>query len=246
MGQGVNVILVVPFFGDLPLLASEVEALVNTLQPRRVLQGDVTELRLAAAIKDEVDRAGAFDGFWLATHSSERAVALSDGELSRDALVNYIAQSGAEWVVLNGCESEGLAAGIAAIGCEVLAVAMTEDSHGIKDRDAWRMAATFATALDRTAGDFRAAFESIPQTPYHRYFSGASGMRSYSSERDVAATVARMEEKIDNLSRDLSVVRDEVRDKVSTKELFLYLFVLAVFILAAGSVLHQLSVKGII
>lgn len=202
-----NVLLVVPFFEDLPLLASEVEALVNTLQPRRVLQGDVGELRLAAAIKEETDRAGAFDGFWLATHSSERAVVLSDGELSRDALVNYIAQTGASWVALNGCESEGLAAGIAAIGCDVLAVAMTADGSGIKDRDAWRMAAQFAVALERHDGDFRAAFESIPQTPYHRYFPAGAAMRAYDGDREMVKQLAQLVEKVSTLSQQMDGVR---------------------------------------
>lgn len=201
-----NVILVVPFFGDLPLLVTEVETLVNTLQPRRVLQGDVSELRLAAAIKEETDRGGAFDGFWLATHSSERVVQLTDGELSRDALVNYIAQSGAEWVVLNGCESEGLAAGIAAIGCEVLAVALTEDGSGIKDRDAMRMAVQFAAALDRTDGDFRAAFESIPHSPHHRYFPAGESTRGYEGDRDVVRALATLVVKVDTLGHRLDEV----------------------------------------
>lgn len=240
-----NVFLVVPFFGDLPLLASEVEALVNTLQPRRVLQGDVTELRLAAAIKDEVDRAGAFDGFWLATHSSERAVALSDGELSRDALVNYIAQSGAEWVVLNGCESEGLAAGIAAIGCEVLAVAMTEDGSGIKDRDAWRMAATFATALDRTGGDFRAAFESIPQTPYHRYFPAGAAVRAYDNDREVAKTLATLVAKVDMLSQRLDEVIAALDKRPTASQVVGMVFFASVVIMPLVYVFHSLYERGI-
>ena len=231
MGRGVNVILVVPFFGDLPLLASEVEALVNTLQPRRVLQGDVTELRLAAAIKDGVDRGGAFDGFWLATHSNERSVQLTDGELSRDALVNYIAQSGAEWVVLNGCESEGLAAGIAAIGCEVLAVAMTEDGSGIKDRDALRMAAQFAVALDRTGGDFRAAFESIPQTPHHRYFPAGESTRAYNGDQDIVKTLAELVVKVNALSQQMEGVKAALENRPTAAQVLGMVLAGCVFVL---------------
>lgn len=226
-----NVILVVPFFGDLPLLASEVEALVNTLQPRRVLQGDVSELRLAAAIKEEVDRDGSFDGFWLATHSSERAIMLSDGELSRDALVNYIAQSGADWVVLNGCESEGLAAGIAAIGCEVLAVAFTEDGSGITDRDALRMASTFATALDKLGGDFRGAFESMPHTPHHRYFPAGTATRAYDNDREVAKTLATLVVKVDLLSSRLDDVRGAMEKRPTAAQVLGMVLAGCIFVL---------------
>ena len=241
-----NVLLVVPFFEDLPLLVAEVETLVNTLQPRRVLQGDVSELRLAAAIKADVDTGGAFDGFWLATHSNERSVRLTDGELGRDALVNYIAQTGASWVVLNGCESEGLAAGIAAIGCEVLAVEMTEDGSGIKDRDAMRMAVQFATALDRQGGEFQAAFESLPRSTHHRYFPAGIAVRNYDNDREVAKTLATLVVKVDTISQRLDGVIDALDKRPTASQVVGMVFFGSVMVLFVVALFFYLFQRGIL
>jgi hypothetical protein len=242
-----NVLLVCPYHPDLPLLQSEAEALVNILKPRRVLIDDVTEGRLRSTIEDDVNGPeGPYQGIWLATHSSERAVQLSDGDLSRDALVTYVAMSGAEWIVLNGCESEGLAAGLAGIGVDVLAVAMTEDGRGIGDRDAWRLSMPLARAILECDGDLEGAVASIPSaTRLHRFFpAAASAARAYTTDRDLGMSLARLEEKVDNLSRQVGEMADAL-DKRPTKEIMLgVMFVWAIAVLLMAGVFYQLTVRG--
>jgi hypothetical protein len=198
-----NILLVVPFSADLPLLASEAETLVNVLQPRCVLQDNVTEERLRSTIQAEVNADGVFDGIWIASHFSERDLQLTDTRLGRDYLVQYIALSGAHWAVLNGCESEGMAGAIAAIGVEVVAVAMTDGGVGIADRDAMRLAYVLAYAIEQQDGDLSAAFASIPNASrQYRYFpAGAAVTRAYNDDRKLGEALARLEEKVDNLAR---------------------------------------------
>lgn len=250
-----NVLLVAPFFDDLPLLASEVETLVNTLQPRRVLQGDVSEGRLAATIAADTQEDGPFDGFWIATHSSERSVQLSDAAITRDALVSYIALSGAAWVVLNGCESEGLVAGITAIGCEVVAAGMTEDGSGIPDRDAWRLVLPLATALQQHGGSLREAFESIPSAGrMHRYFPPGTAQRALSDNDqrlivliyEVKAELAAMRGRVDAIDEKLSVMSAEMKERPSWAAVITYLVVVGFVTLFAALVLHQLYERGML
>lgn len=249
-----NILLVVPFYDNLPLLSSEAETIVNLLKPRRVLQGNVTEDRLRSAIQDDIRDGGPFMGVWFATHSSERALELSDVTISRDALVQYVALSGAQWVVVNGCESEGLAAGIAAIGVNVLAVAMTEDSHGIVDRDAWRAAVLVASALQQNEGDLAAAFKSVPNlNTHHRFFPAALVPRSFSSGDqqifqmlyELKAELARQGEQISGIKADIAELKSD-RPKVKaspTSTTVAMMIAIMAFVSVIGLVAY-LSIRG--
>lgn len=250
-----NVLLIVPFHADLPLLPSEAESLINTLQPRRVLQGEVTEDRLRSTIQADVDADGDFLGIWLATHSSERAISLSDGPLSRDALCSYVAMAGAEWIVLNGCESEGLAAGISALGVAVVAAAMTDDGSGIGDRDAWRITMPLATALNKFDGDLRAAFDSIPNASrLHRYFAPAPVSRAFTDGdqrllvllSDMRADIASVRARVDAVDDKLSVIAADVRDKPSRGPLLAWGVIACGFLLALMLVLLIFHSKGML
>lgn len=198
-----NVLLVMIFHDDLPLLRTEAQMLVSTLQPRTVLRGDVTEDRLREAIAKGLDEDGPYDGIWLASHSSADAVKLTDGTLGHAALAQYVNLAGASWVVLNSCESEGLAADLADNGVDVVSVAVTDDGHGIGDRDALRMGTMLAIRLGANGGDLQAAFESIPNAcqRYRFYTASQAVTRAYSEDRKLGESIARMEGKVDNLAR---------------------------------------------
>lgn len=216
----VNVLLIVPFQSDLALLPAEAEGVINQLQPRRVLQGEVTEQRLVDTIQADLREGGPYTGVWIATHTSERAVKLSDGEIGKDAFVMYMALTGATWIVLNGCEGEGMAASLVAIGMDVITTALTPSATGIKDRDAWRMAKLLASSLVAHDGDLRAAYDSIPNASrLYGFFPASDAIRSLRSEDsalygllyEVRSEVAKLGGRVDNL--DSSVRRLEQKSE---------------------------------
>jgi hypothetical protein len=246
-----NILLVVPFKADLPLLTAEAEALVNLLNPREILIGSgVTEDRLSMAIESAVSGDGPFDGIWLATHMSDRAVELSDGTISRDTLVQYLDRAGVHWAVLNGCESEGMAAGIAAIGIDVLVAAMTDAGTGIGDRDALRVARLVASELRDNGGDLQSAYDSIPHiSNKHRFFPASHTARAYNSNSEGYsernnASLARLEEKVDNLSRKVDEMAVALEKRPTKEAMFTVLFLWGIVVLILAGVFYQLTIRG--
>lgn len=87
---------------NLVLVEDEVTAVVNSLHAN-LLQGVVT----ANQVLDKISEG--WDIIWFMTHGTEEGIMLSDGPLSAASLTTFIRTAEARLVVLNTCESIGVA-----------------------------------------------------------------------------------------------------------------------------------------
>jgi hypothetical protein len=235
------------FHGDLPLLRTEAQMLVSTLAPRTVLRGEVTEERLRETITNGLDEFGTYDGIWIASHSSADTVQLTDGLLGRDALAQYVNLAGASWVVLNSCESEGLAASLADLGVDVVSVAVTDDGHGIDDRDALRMGTMLATRLEANGGDLQAAFDSVPNAKNYRFYSAAAVVtRAYQDDRKLGEAIVRLETKVDNLTKQMEEVITALKERPTASQVVGWVFLGSIVVLAIIALFSYLFQRGVL
>jgi hypothetical protein len=95
-----RILIIAPHHPDLPSVASEAAAASNAHPGSTLLAGHVSEQDIATA-----SAVGGFDLVWLATHGTEDHIMLSNSILPADALITYIAASGAPLVFLNTCTS---------------------------------------------------------------------------------------------------------------------------------------------
>lgn len=195
-----SVLVIAPYRPDLPNVATEAAAVVNALGGHLV-QGVVRE-------KDVQDAASArqYDGIWFATHAGatpdgDVRVLLSEELLSADALVAYVAASGATWCVINTCQSITL-------GRRLLRDTQADVICTLKatpDPDAMRVGVLFARQL-ALVGDPRAAYEGT--SPGENYFyldNYRRGMTVISGSGPYPAQdTNRLQATMDEMRRDMS------------------------------------------
>ncbi len=202
-----TVLMIAPTRADLPNVAVEAAAVVNSLGGR-LLQGPVTERELRDAAAE-----GGYTGIWFATHTRCDRVLLAEEELSEEALVAYVAASGASWCFLNSCQS--IAAGQRIIDETRADVICTVSAN--PDAGAMRTGVLFARQV-AVLGDARAAYErSKPggnrlyvflENYRQREMAAIAG--SASSTAGALPATERLQTTMDEMRRDMSRVASDV------------------------------------
>ena len=211
-----TVLVIAPTRPELPDVAAEAAEVINMLGGR-LLQGQITErdVRTAAAV-------GAFDGIWFATHTDNDRVLLSGQEyLGIDALIAYVAASGASWCFLNTCQSINLGQRLvdetdADVICTIAPA---------PDGDAMRTGVLFANQL-RLLGTPRAAYErskpggnrlyvylgNFPQRePMPPNTAGMPSAASVSQDR-LFTTMENIQNDVSAVKTDVAVMKRDVKD----------------------------------
>lgn len=201
-----TVLMIAPTRADLPNVAVEAAAVVNSLGGR-LLQGPVTERELRDAAAE-----GGYDGIWFATHTRCDRVLLAEEELSEEALVAYVAASGASWCFLNSCQS--IAAGQRLIDETRADVICTVSAQ--PDAGAMRTGVLFARQV-AALGDVRAAYERSKPGGNRLYvFLENYRQREMAAIASTSATAGnfpaaeRLQTTMDEMRRDMSRVASDV------------------------------------
>jgi hypothetical protein len=196
----VTVLVIAPYRLDLPNVATEAAAVVNALGGHLV-QGLVSEKDVRDACS--LDQ---YDGIWFASHAGQDRVMLSNESLSAEALVAYVAASGATWCFINTCQSITL-------GRRLLRDTLADVICTISDApdpDAMRVGVLFARQL-AMLGDPRAAYECT--SPGENYFY----LDNYRQRQMAAVGSAgpypaqdRLQATMDDMRKDLAKVGTDV------------------------------------
>ena len=150
-------ILLIANTDGLPSVAREVAAIAS-VHDVNILWSPVTEADVAREAG-----VGGYDIIWFAAHSNGRCVYIGKNltdNIGGDALVAYVAASGAGLCVLNVCESVGLARQViqGTTAHVVFTVADPTEAAGVTDTDAMRTGKLFAGQL-AIRSDYREAYE---------------------------------------------------------------------------------------
>ena len=204
-----SVLMVAPTRPDLPNVATEAAAVVNALGGTLV-QGPVTE----ADVRNPAS-AGGFDGIWFATHAGivdrTTRVMLSAEALSEEAVISYVAASGAAWCFLNTCSSNQLATRILDETSADVICTISENP----DPAAMRTGVLFARQL---------ALLGDPWAAYQRSKPGGNRQYNYLvnyRQREMAAAAVggnhpsqtqqdRLQQTMDEMRRDVGTIASDV------------------------------------
>ena len=200
-----SVLMIAPTRADLPNVSIEAAAAVNALGGYLV-QGNVSERDVRDASSQHQ-----CEGIWFASHAAENRVMLSNESLSPEALVAYVAASGAAWCFINTCQSIALGRRLlrdtaADVICTISAA---------PDPDAMRVGVLFARQL-ALVGDPRAAYEcTSPGENYlyldnyrRREMTAISGAGSYPAQDRLQASMDQMSRDMAKISTDVEVLKE--------------------------------------
>jgi len=216
-----SVLMIAPSRPDLPNVATEAAAVVNSLGGK-LLQGTVAERDVRDACSD-----GSFDGIWFATHTICDRVLLSEDALSEAALVAYVAASGVSWCFLNTCQS--IALGQRLIDETPADVICTVSAN--PDPDAMRTGVLFARQL-ALLGDPRAAYErSKPggnrlyvylENYRQRGVAVNSSPGAYPAQERLQMTMDEMRREMSQMASDIAVLKTKLASIETRQERFEY------------------------
>lgn len=184
-------LLIAPFHPDLEFVVPEAMSVVNSLRPRHILQGTVTENDVYNALVSMAP----FDGVWVASHANAEGVLLQSGIVPHGVLAVAFAEAGVSWVVLNMCESDSAAHIYTRAGMDVIAVA---DPSGIEDVSAWRMGRMLAEALNDT-DNLQEAYDRVREVD-NRY-------RFFPATRSTRSATRQQQNSMGNLQAEIHFIR---------------------------------------
>lgn len=144
--------------GGLEAIPEEVRDLANNFDRSRLVAIGDSERPIFNEIDNVRNSGETIRGIWIASHAARDGVHLGSIILDVAALVVYVQYSGADWIVFNTCDGDGMARRLRQeTGIATLAVDVSNGGR-IDDRDAWRMAGFVAREMVRNGGDLEAAY----------------------------------------------------------------------------------------
>jgi len=196
-----SVLVIAPSSPDLDKQQNEVDALLRALPDAVAVTGSVTEGRLIEFFGRE------YDGIWFSGHGNSEGILLGDILLGVDDLISYVNRSGAEWVVLNACESDELASRLLlATDADLLVV-----SKEILDTDAWRVARLIAYEL-KEHNDIRRAVDTVlsGRTGRHRFYPNEKRARMNRDTDNISERIDRLIGDVGTLAQRIATVEAKI------------------------------------
>lgn len=195
---------------NLALVAEEIETLVTILQKKftvSLFQYSVNEKRLSR----ELDRGSVFEFVWVASHSTENGIVLSDGELMTTGnFARWLLNVDCRTLILNSCFSAALITEIQNyVNVEIIA---TIGVHGIEDNAASISASFLASCLMKSSSTQDAVQKASGNgaTPY-RYFPKPKGELVDGTQfSKLESTLARQGRAIEKLEKKIDALEDAI------------------------------------